>query len=207
MSELGKIFTRNGADKASKHRYDRVYQPILEPIREDPINLLEIGVFRGHGMASFAEYLPNASLYGVDLFQRLRPEQIPALNHPRVKWAKVDSTTPAVTSALHKFGVEFDVIIDDGAHWPEANMLTFRRCSPFLKSGGVYIIEDVWPLERMSSEQLNHWWLKRYKERYDLMKNEAFLTELKNSGMKIERFDHRHITGEPDSYIITLRKS
>ena len=37
----------------------------------------------------------------------------------------------------------FDIIIDDGLHTEEANIGTFFTFEPYLKSGGVYIIEDI----------------------------------------------------------------
>lgn len=207
MNELGKIFTKNGADKATKHKYHDIYEPIFAPNRDKKINFLEIGIWKGHGMQSFLDYFPNGQIYGLDIFTRMSPDDVPALQNPRAHWAKVDTTTSKTSSILStKFGVEYDYILDDGAHHPEANLLTFRNCIPYLKSGGIYIIEDVWPIERMNPKQLSHDWIKRHRDKYNSFTNEKFLIELESSGMKIERFDNRQKTGNPDSYVITLRK-
>lgn len=204
---LKAIFDKHGADKSSKHKYHEIYEPLFEPNRDKEINFLEIGIWYGKGMEALLEYFPKSQVYGLDIFSRMTPDDVPVLKDPRAHWAKIDTMDVKTTSVLDKeFGVKYDYILDDGAHYPRANMLTFRHCSPFLKKGGLYIIEDVWPLERMNSKQLAHQWLTRHPDRYSMFENEAFLTELDKSGMKIERFDNRQRSGHPDSYVITLRK-
>jgi len=204
---LQEIFEKNGTDKASKHKYHEIYEPLFKSNKNKKINFLEVGIWKGHGMQAMLDYFPKAQVYGLDIFSRMTPDEVPVLKDPRAHWAKADTTKSQTASVLAtEFNVKYDYILDDGAHHPEANMLTFRYCSPFLKKGGVYIIEDVWPMERMSSAQLNHHWLVQHKDRYNTFKNEAFLRELEDSGMEIERFDNRSVSGHPDSYVITLRK-
>jgi len=204
---LKNIFDNNGTDKSSKHKYHEIYEPLFAPKRNEEINFLEVGIWYGHGMQSFLDYFPNGQIYGIDIFSRMTPDDVPALKNDRAHYVIGDTTSWSTSSLLtREFGVEFDYILDDGAHTPEANMLTFRHCSKLLKPGGLYIIEDVWPLERMTAEELNHPWLKKHPERYGLLANELFLGELQRSNMKIERYDNRRISGHPDSYVITLRK-
>jgi SAM-dependent methyltransferase len=204
---LKEAFDKNGTDKSTKHKYHEIYEPLFEPNKDNEINFLEVGVWKGHGMAAFLDYFSKAEVYGVDIFTRITPEEVPIFNHERAHWVKGNSLEPSITSLLRsEFGVEFDYILDDGAHYPEANMLTFRHMSPLLKSGGLYIIEDVFPIERMTEKELKHPWLAKQPQKYNHLVNERFLTELDKSGMEIERFDNRKRSGEPDSYVITLRK-
>ena len=74
-----------------------------------------------------------------------------------------------------------------------------------LKKDGVYFIEDVWPLELMNDEEMEHHWIKRFPDRYNLMDNQLFLNSLERSGLRVLRHDHRKLTGHADSYIIELR--
>ncbi len=133
---LRKIFDKHGCDKGKRHGYERVYEPVFAPIREQPITLIEIGVFRGESLAAWLEYLPNATLIAVDTFQRVPPRQIPVLNHPRVRWFRMDSTQEAPD-------VQADFIIDDGCHDPVAQTATLQNYQPLLKPGGRYFIEDA----------------------------------------------------------------
>ena len=200
------LFQKYDCDKGYKHRYDYVYEKIFSPVKDKPLNILEIGVFKGASTQAFHEYFPNANFYGLDLFVRVKPENISILNEKRVKWLKGDSLNPAIRSQVRTAfpGVEFDFIIDDGLHTPSANKQTFENLRPLLKEGGSYIIEDVWPLERMSIEQLKHPWLLKHSDRYGQLDNNNFLLTLEKSSMKITRHDLRKESGQPDSYIIEL---
>jgi len=54
--------------------------------------------------------------------------------------------------------------------------------------------------------ELDHYWLQKKPHEYNTTINNEFLTKLENSDMKIEKFDLRKTSGEPDSYIIRLSK-
>ena len=128
------VFDRHGCDRgSSRHRYDRLYE-----VAPSPARLLEIGIFKGAGIASWLEWFPNADIVGVDTFQRVPPEKIAILNHPRVTWFKGDSRTVELSG-------KFDWIIDDGCHDAAVQLATFRHLYPMLAEGGRYFIEDVWP--------------------------------------------------------------
>lgn len=204
--KLINLFQKYKCDKGYKHRYDYVYEKIFESVKDQELNILEIGVFKGASTQAFVEYFPNAKFYALDLFVRVKPEEIDILNHERVQWLKGDSINPAIRSQVAKAfpGVKFDFIIDDGMHTPKANKATFENLKPLLKDGGSYIIEDVWPLERMSTEELKHPWLQLHSDRYQTLDNNDFLLALDKSGMEIKRHDLRKTSGEPDSYIIEL---
>lgn len=135
---LLECFDRHGCDKgSSRHRYDKFYEPIFEPIRQAPIRLLEIGIFRGASIAAWLDYFPNAEIIGVDTFERVPPVQILALSHPRVSYWACDSrfVAPRIEPV--------DFIIDDGSHDPAAQSATSYLYRPLLKHGGRYFIEDI----------------------------------------------------------------
>ena len=205
--KLFELFQKYNCDKGYKHRYDYVYEKIFQPVKDQELNILEIGVFKGASTQAFLEYFPKAKFYALDLFVRVKPEEIKALNSERVQWLKGDSMNPAIRSQVAKAfpDVKFDFIIDDGMHTPKANKVTFQNLSPLLKEGGSYIIEDVWPLEQMNPEQLKHPWLRLHSDRYGQLDNNDFLMALDTSRMDITRYDQRKKTGEPDSYIIELK--
>ena len=140
--KLNSIFIQNGCDKGTKHTYSKVYEKDMEKFRNEKINLCEIGIFKGASIASWLEYFPNATIYGVDTFQRINPEEIEVLQNPRVKWLIADSLKAGVGIKIQKeWGdVKFDFMIDDGLHTPEANALTFQNFSPFLKKCGILLM-------------------------------------------------------------------
>jgi cephalosporin hydroxylase len=56
-----------------------------------------------------------------------------------------DSTDPKqVDQLMSRLNYQkFDIIIDDGSHIMENQFKTLRNFYPFLKSGGIYVVEDV----------------------------------------------------------------
>ena len=202
---LKELFNKYGCDKAKKHHYHTVYQPEFEPLQNESINILEVGVFKGESASAWIDFFPNATVYGLDIFVRVSAEDIPILQHPRVKWLKGDSTHPSVSGAIQKAwpDVQFDIIIDDGLHTPEANAQTFKNLFPFVKSTGSYYVEDVWPLDIASQKDLQHYWLQKSPDIYNMLKMNMFLNEIDDK--QVERFDLRKLSGQGDSYIIKVQ--
>lgn len=184
---LRDIFDRHGCDKGHRHGYERVYEPLFAPIREQELRILEIGIFEGASLASWVEYFPNAEIVGIDTFQRVNPEDIEILQHERVTWHKHDSFEPLVMGS-------FDIIIDDGAHTHAAQKATFDN---FKRFAHWYFIEDVWPLEHMTKEERQNTWLNRGG--YSDEEYKALMDSIKP--FEVQFFDLRK-GYQPDSFII-----
>lgn len=205
---LHTLFDLHECDKSSKHKYDQLYYDIMKKgSQQKELKFLEIGVFKGASTKAFVEFFPNGTIYGLDTFERIEPSSINILSHNRVEWMKCDSTSIDLANDIRsKWGndIEFDFILDDGAHWPEANRLTFENLFPLLKQSGTYIIEDVFPMHLMSYNELQHPWLRRFPQRYNMKDHKLFLDTIKQS--RFHEYDLRIKSGEPDSYVITVHK-
>ena len=202
---LEELFNRYGCDKAVKHNYHTVYEPEFDTIRNESINILEVGVFKGDSVRAWLEFFPNATIYGIDIFTRVKPEDIDVLQHERVKWLKADSTNIAVRDQIKKEWprIRFDIIIDDGLHTPDANAKTLHNLFPLMKKTGRFYVEDVWPLDIMTTKEMGHWWVKKHPERYNILEMNKFTKEIE--GKDVKRFDLRARSGQPDSYIIRVK--
>ena len=53
---LKEIFIKNKCDKATKHRYYELYQQDFDKFKNDQINILEIGTFKGESTQSWLDY-------------------------------------------------------------------------------------------------------------------------------------------------------
>lgn len=203
---LAELFNKYKCDKASKHSYDVVYEAEFQGMRNLPINFLEIGIFKGNSIQAWLDFFPKATIYGIDTFQRIDPKNIPVLKHERVKWLRADSTKEATRDLVETVwnDVKFDIILDDGLHTPRANGQTFLHFYNFLKDDGMYLIEDAWPLHIMSKEEKKHPWILKYPERYNAEEMYFFQKHLPPT--KVEEFDLRENSGEPDSYIFKITK-
>ena len=185
---MRECFDRHGCDKGIRHGYERVYEPAFKDIRQEPIRILEIGIFRGASLAAWLDYFPNAAIVGIDTFQRISPHNIPILNHPRVAWHQHNSTTPVDLG-------QFDIVIDDGLHTHKAQRKTFECLMPYADR---YYIEDVWALDHMTPEQKQHKWLKRGG--YSEQEYGKLLTVLKPYTTE---FHDQRAGHQPDSFIIS----
>jgi len=99
-------------------------------------NVLEIGVDKGDGMLQFKELLPNCNICGLDI-----REDTP--NSPVGNIWIGSQTDTELLDELNKEEGPFDIVIDDGSHVNEHQILTFEYLFPKLKPGGVYIVEDI----------------------------------------------------------------
>lgn len=203
---LKQLFNKYGCDKARKHHYDKVYEAEFEAIREENLAILEVGVFKGESTQAWVDYFPNAKIYGLDVFTRVPMNKIQILTHPRVEAIRGSSIDITITEEIRKKwpGVKFDIIIDDGLHTPRANADTFKHLFPLLKEDGAYYVEDAWPLDKMTINELKHPWIQKYPDRYNALEMEYFLKVIEE--YKVERFDNRKLSGEGDSYIFKVTK-
>lgn len=144
-------------DKNSFHSYGPFYESLFDPIRERVDAVLEVGVRRGGSLRAWSEYFPNANVWGID-----NGSEAGFLENYEENFCiiKGDTTKPedlikSIKSAYIKFelggrndlfkglGNFLDIIIDDGCHHPYAQAATFALLSPFLRKGGIYIVEDM----------------------------------------------------------------
>jgi hypothetical protein len=132
-------------------RFSSIYDRFLSPLRSSPIRLLEIGVSRGCSISMWLEYFPNATIFGMDLCtiaknRERQPEKnlLPPPNSPRYTHVVGDqSRREDLRKAVVANGELFDVIIDDGSHRDSDIQLTLGYLFPYLRSGGLYFIEDL----------------------------------------------------------------
>jgi predicted O-methyltransferase YrrM len=208
MHDLKKLFDKYECDKGTeKHHYYKEYEPYFESKKDEPLNILEIGTFKGASTRAFHEYFPNGTIYTIDIFERKQPEELhDILNEERVKWLKGNSMDAGLGMKIRKnWGdVKFDFIIDDGAHYPLANRLTFNNCYPFLKEGGVYFIEDFIPMHIMSQAELSNSWLVNKAERYSMLEHNKLMTELDDYDYKF--YDRRREIKTIDTFIVAITK-
>lgn len=209
MKTLEEIFRSNKCDKID-HGYDAVYSKFFEKIRNySTINLLEIGIWKGASVDSWLEYFPNINIYGIDIFSRIKEEEVPALKNPRMHYIKGDSTNPNIREQIaEKWGenIKFDIVIDDGLHTPDANRLTFNHISPFLGLNPQYYVEDIWCIGKMTEEERKHYWLIKKAKDFTLEKYNEFLGSF-GEEYSAEHFDLRKSSRMQDSYIIRVTKN
>lgn len=130
---LDEIALEHRTDKGSdRHDFCRVYEQLFEPLRDQAVVIVELGVASGCSLRMWAEYFthPDTVIVGIDRYQG-------ALNSPpRVTQYVADQTEiPAELSP--------DIVIDDASHLSSKTIGSFQAWFPLLKPGGIYAVEDV----------------------------------------------------------------
>ena len=110
--------------------------------RDASIRILEIGTNKGSSLRMWAEYFPNASVTGFDITRRY---ELPGmLDNDRIETYLVDAGDPiALDKFFREHGEGFDIIIDDGSHDQQDMQVAWGHLFHYLKSCGLYIIEDI----------------------------------------------------------------
>lgn len=151
QATLDELAIKAGTDKSSLgHNYTEVYDLVFAPMRKQPIKFLEIGIFNGDSIRLWNEYFEHkdTQLYFLDIAQNaIQLCGRIDLNQASLDRAHCYSCDQANKQQLLAFckqsGGQFDVIIDDGGHTMEQQITSFAVLFPYVKSGGVYIVEDL----------------------------------------------------------------
>jgi cephalosporin hydroxylase len=127
------------SDKGTTHSYIDAYMQLFEPLRSKPITLLEVGVKSGASIKMWQEYFSTegSKVIGVDVTLN-RPYQID-LKHPDIQLFLGNSTDAKFMAQFN----DIDIFIDDGSHYIDDQIATMQIMLPRVKTGGVYVIEDV----------------------------------------------------------------
>lgn len=126
-------------DKSNKgHFYTQYYEIFFESLRDKEINLLEIGIDKGASLRMWADYFENGTIVGLDIDDKSQ------YRTDKIDTAILDQSSK---EQLEQFGKEydqcFDIVIDDGSHESNHQILTFEVLFPYLKQGGLYCCEDL----------------------------------------------------------------
>ena len=154
LSELGKIY---GTDKADQNHtfnnlsYLDIYEKYFQEYRNKNISILEIGVRSGDSLRTWKSYFKHGEIYGIDID--------PSSKASEEKRIRIEIGSQDNISFLQScFGkeTEFDIIIDDGSHVNSMTIKSFEYLfNNRLKSGGIYIIEDLKASYRKLQTNLN----------------------------------------------------
>ena len=130
-------------NEAFRHSYTPIYSTLLSPFRDKEMNFVELGIFLGFSMQFWREYFSKAHLYCYDFAWNFI-ELGNNLRLPNTEVGLMDVNNPeTITAALARIPGGLDILIDDSTHVFEHQINIVRATLPFLKSGGIIIIEDV----------------------------------------------------------------
>jgi hypothetical protein len=139
--DLEKFFDerRTGPGIWKWRHYFPIYERHFAKFRGREVHFLEIGIFSGGSLDMWREYLgPQAHIYGIDI----EPGCI-TFEGERTKIFIGDQADPKFWEEFRRQVPILDAVIDDGAHTFHEQTTSINQLLPHLRSGGVYLCEDV----------------------------------------------------------------
>lgn len=137
---LSFFFKKNNCDKFT-HQYHTVYEKYLSKNKNKKLNIFEIGVADGSSLKSWSAFFKKSNIIGIDIKKiNLKKRGIDKKN---IKVYEGSQTDKKILSNIISKYKNFDIIIDDGSHYPNDVIKTFEILFPFLKINGLYFIEDL----------------------------------------------------------------
>lgn len=142
--KLTDIGIKTHTDKAYYHKFTPVYERFLFDKKDTIKQMVEVGVSTGASIKMWDLYLPTSKILGLDVL--INPSYKDTFSE-RVSIEKCDASNEAnLISTFAKHSIipgSVDLFIDDGSHVVSDQIKTFALGWKYVKSGGLYIIEDV----------------------------------------------------------------
>jgi demethylmacrocin O-methyltransferase len=146
QTDRASVFTRT---YAKPHGYAAHYDKLFSHLRHEPVKLLEIGAAGGEGIRMWMEYFDNArtKIFGVDIVKDTNEFNTPGLapgHFGRYYFNCGDQSSPTFWACwLSDHGGDLDIVIDDGGHFNDGIITSFRSLWPAVRPGGFYAVEDL----------------------------------------------------------------
>jgi len=123
------------------HDYLRHYETHLGQIRTTVRNVLEIGVQTDSSLLMWEEFFPNATIWGIDIDPECA-EFSGGRRQVRIGNQSDEDFLRAVAAEVLDHG-GVDVVIDDGSHRVNHQLISFEVLFPLMNSHGIYVVEDT----------------------------------------------------------------
>lgn len=117
--------------------YESLMRPFLPP---------DVSYLHGSSLLLWQEYFEDAHIFGTDI----RPDTM-ILDQERIETFIVDQAKATNLWWLRDHLGWTDIILDDGSHQAEHQILTAAVLLPMLADGGIYIVEDCQEPERVQN--------------------------------------------------------
>jgi hypothetical protein len=143
MNSLEELAIKYGTDKQeSCHGYIKHYFNHLQHLQNIPITMVEFGVHKGASLMMWADFFTQGTVYGVDDGSSgdLK-DSYP--DHSNIRFRYGIQTDEKLLTSLIQESPKFDIIVDDGSHYSQDIIYTFKKMFDSIKPGGWYIIEDL----------------------------------------------------------------
>ena len=125
--------------KIKAHGYSKFYENVFLELKNEKINILEIGSFYGNASAAMFFYFKNANIFGADI----NPDMFNYTSE-RIKSFPVNSSSVlSIQKNIIDRKIKYKIIIEDASHMLKDQIISLFYLFPTLESGGYFIVEEL----------------------------------------------------------------
>ena len=121
------------------HGYSKYYERIFFELKNDKINILEIGSFYGNASAALFFYFKDANIFGADI----NPDMFNYTSKRLTSFYVNSSLESSLQKDLIKKKIQFKIIIEDASHMLKDQIISLFSLFPIVENGGYFIIEEL----------------------------------------------------------------
>jgi len=121
------------------NHYLNIYHQYLKKFINRKVSIVEVGVYSGGSLTMWRNYLgESCTVYGVDIL-----EDCKKFENEYIKIFIGDQGDESLWNRIIDEASCIDILIDDGSHHSDDQIVTFEKAFSFLSPGGVFICEDI----------------------------------------------------------------
>lgn len=136
LDELGIL---EGTNKSSLLvDYLRHYDRLFARFRHEAITLIEIGIDQGASLRMWPRYFTKATIVGIDV----QPDKTKHASDRVIVEIGSQANLGFITGLCKRY--DPTIIVDDGSHQARDVLYTFQTMFPFVRPGGIYVMEDLY---------------------------------------------------------------
>ena len=131
--------------KGHRHPYTAVYSLLFGRYRYRNCKFAEIGVAGGSSVLMWNLYFTDAMFYFFDRDQNFLLNSMQHVSKDNNKFYLMDvKDSLSIIKSLTSTGGDLDILLDDSSHTFEDQIRIIKDGLPYVKSGGMIIIEDIY---------------------------------------------------------------
>lgn len=139
MSLWSLFYDNSGKDVFKWLHYLPIYEKHFERYVNKSLTILEIGCLHGGSLQLWKRYFgPHVQIVGVDIDEACK-------NHTedQIEVRIGSQDDPEFLASVAKEFGPFDIVIDDGSHICEHQIVSFNALYQHVKEDGIYVVEDL----------------------------------------------------------------
>jgi len=126
-------------DKIQGHQYAFFYDKYFKDIKNNQLNILELGSFKGGAAAAFSFFFKNSKIYSGDLY----PDIFNFYSKKIINFKIDTSSEDSINKFIEINNLKYDIVVEDAGHFLKDQIISFFLLFKILKPKGTFVIEEL----------------------------------------------------------------